>query len=124
MKRVLCFYWVAVLLPVVAMGKSLHPEKYYQERWCAGQGGRAEVVLPDKTRCDCLIATHAVEFDFGRKWAESIGQSLYYGIQTGKRPGIVLILESDSDYKYWIRLNTIINHYSLGIDTWIMRPSD
>jgi len=29
-----------------------------------------------------------------------------------------LILEKKSDYKYWIRLNTIIEHFGLPIDTW------
>jgi len=67
--------------------------KPYQEKWCTEHGGQVEVVLPDRTRCDCLTETHAIEFDFGKKWAEAIGQALYYAIQTGKKPGIVLILE-------------------------------
>jgi len=29
----------------------------------------------------------AIEIDFAEKWAESIGQSLYYSIQTGRRTG-------------------------------------
>jgi hypothetical protein len=82
-----------------------------------------EVVFPDKTRCDCLTKKNAIEFDFGKKWAESIGQALYYSIQTGKRAGVVLILENKDDYKYWIRLNTIIEHFGLPIDTWITSPS-
>jgi len=93
-------------------------EKYYQVAWCKDAKGQIEVVLPDKTRCDCLTATHAIEFDFGSKWAESIGQSLYYGLQTGKRPGVVLILKKQKDFKYWLRLNSTIQHYKLPIDTW------
>jgi len=58
-----------------------------------------EVVLPDKTRCDCLTETHAIEFDFGSKWAEAIGQALYYAIHANKRAGIVLVLEK-KDYRY------------------------
>jgi hypothetical protein len=34
--------------------------------------------LPDKTRVDCLIATHAVEYDFGSEGAEAIRQVFYY----------------------------------------------
>jgi hypothetical protein len=52
-----------------------------------------EYVLPDKTRCDCLTPTHAVEVDFGPKWHEAIGQSLY-NLQTGKKVGIVLSWKS------------------------------
>jgi len=75
-----------------------------------------EVVLPDRTRCDCLTETHAIEFDFGKKGAEAIGQAF----QTGKRPGIVLILEEEKDRKHWIWLNSTILHYKLSIDTWEM----
>jgi len=96
----------------------LHPEKWYQEKWCRDQGGQVEVVLPDRTRCDCVTETHAIEFDFGNKWAEAIGQSLYYSLQTGKRAGIVLILEGIKDRKYWIRMNSTIKHFDLPIDTW------
>jgi hypothetical protein len=32
--------------------------------------------------------------------------------------GIVLILETRKDRKYWIRLNTTIEHFKLPIDTW------
>jgi len=47
-----------------------------------------------------------------------VGQSAYYALQTGKKAGIVLILESMKDRKYWIRLNTTIEHFNLPIDTW------
>ena len=76
------------------------------------------MVLPDGTRCDCLTDTHAIEFDFGSNWAEAIGQSAYYALQTGKRAGVVLVLETVKDGKYWIRLNTTIEHFELPIDTW------
>ncbi len=88
------------------------------ERWCAAHGGETEVVLADNTRCDCVTATHAIEFDFGEKWTEAIGQSLHYGLQTGKRSGIVLILEDEGDQRYWMRLNTTVEYYDLAIDTW------
>jgi len=103
-----------------AFAAHLNPEKYYQEKWCAEHNGQAEAVLSDRTRADCITATHAIEFDFGQKWAEAIGQGLYYSLQTGKRAGIVLILESPSDRKHWIRLNSTIQHFNLPIDTWEM----
>jgi hypothetical protein len=74
--------------------------------------------VPYATRCDCVTDTHAIEFDFGSNWAESIGQSAYYSLQTKKKPGLVLILETMKDRKYWIRLNTTIEHFNLPIDTW------
>jgi hypothetical protein len=51
-------------------------------------------------------------------WAEAIKQSSYYAIQTGKKPGIVLILETMKDRKFWIRLNTTVEYFGLPIDTW------
>jgi len=120
LSRILLFALLLIVSfpPPLADAKRLHFEKWYQQQWCQEQGGRVEVVLADRTRCDCLTQTHAIEFDFGSKWAEAIGQALHYGLQTGKRPGIVLILEDTKDYKYWIRLNTIIDNYKLPIDTW------
>jgi hypothetical protein len=56
--------------------------------------------------------------DLGSNWAEVIGQSSYYSIQSKKKAGIVLILENLTDRKYWFRLNTIIQHFDLPIDAW------
>jgi hypothetical protein len=97
-------------------------EKEYQEEWCSKNNGQVEITLPDQTRCDCITKKNAIEFDFGKKWAEAIGQSLYYSLQTGKRAGIVLILETPKDRKFWLRLNTTINQYNLPIDTWATGP--
>ena len=47
----------------------------------------------DYTRVDCLTKKHAVEFDFANKWTESIGQALHYGLMTGKKPMVILILD-------------------------------
>lgn len=99
-----------------------HPEKFYQANWCADHNGQVEYVLPDRTRVDCLTDTHAIEFDFGSKWAEAIGQSLYYSLQTGKRAGIVLIIEQPAHRKHWIRLNSTIDHFKLPIDAWMVEP--
>lgn len=94
------------------------PEAYYQKKYCPGL---TEHVLTDKTRVDCLTGTHAIEFDFARKWAEAIGQSLHYGQATGKKPGIVLIIESDKSTRYLRRLQEIVKHFALPIDVWYIR---
>lgn len=119
LKRLTC---LLIISASVAHAGRIHPERWYQQQWCDARGGEVEVTLPDRTRCDCLTASHAVEVDFAKKWAESIGQALFYAIQTGHRAGIVLILERQTDQKYWIRLNTVIQHYGLPIDTWKIEP--
>ena len=106
------------LLPSVTYAKHQHKEKWYQTQWCADKGGQTEVTLPDGTRADCMTETNAIEFDFGDKWAEAIGQSLDYAFQTNKKAGIVMILEDVKDRRYWIRLNSVIQHYNLPITTW------
>ena len=67
-------------------------ESYYVNQWCTPDFGRKEAVLWDMTRVDCLAKDYAIEFDFAKKWAESVGQSLYYSKMTGKAPAVVLIL--------------------------------
>ena len=116
--RIVSIFVIIFLFPSLLLAKREHPEKWYQKRWCREQGGQMEVVLPDKTRCDCVTDTHAIEFDFGNKWTEAVGQSLYYSLQPGKKAGVVLILENVKDRKYWIRLKTTIEHFNLPIDTW------
>ena len=108
---------VLVLIPTLCFAKRIHPEKCYQDRWCSQNGGRAEVVLPDKIRCNCITADNAVEVEFANKWTKAIGQSLYYSLQTGKRAGIVLIVEDIKDQRFWIRLNSTILHFNLSVDT-------
>jgi hypothetical protein len=49
-------------------------ERYYQEGFAQEIGGQVEVVMKDGTRCDILTATHAIEVDFAKNWAEAIGQ--------------------------------------------------
>lgn len=55
---------------------------------------------------------------------EAIGQSLNYALQFNKRTGILLILENPSDYKYYIRVNTIIKHFGLPIDVYTISPKN
>ncbi len=83
---------------------TLHPERSYQDHWCGRNGGQAEFTLADRTRVDCLTDTHAVEVDFARKWAEAVGQSLFYAVSTGRAPGIVLIMEDPGDIRFLERL--------------------
>lgn len=103
--------------------RTLYYEKDYQSAWCNLHCGQQEVILADKARIDCLTQTHAIEFDFAKKWAESIGQALYYGAATNKKAGVVLIIEDyNRDLKYLKRLQTVASRY--GITVWTMYPKD
>ncbi len=95
--------FISVLLLFTASLSSaghLYKERDYQKAWCEREGGIIEYVLDDQARVDCLLPDYAVEFDFASKWAEAVGQSLYYALKIGKKPGIVLILEKESDRRF------------------------
>ena len=79
-------------------------EKDYVNQYCKGI---TEYTLPDKTRIDCLTDEYAIEFDYAKKWAESVGQSLYYAKKTGKKPAVAIILSKESDKKYIQRIQDI-----------------
>ena len=110
-------WWLIIfsllLLPVQA--KRLNPESYYQNLWCNEQKGQTEYELEDLTRVDCLLKDKAVEFDFANKWAECIGQSLYYGIMTNRTPVCALIMEKESDIKYLKRIEEVSKQTGIEI---------
>jgi hypothetical protein len=100
-----------------------HLEKEYQQAWCAEQSGTLEVVLEDSARVDCVTSEYAVEFDFAGKWAESIGQSLYYGLKLKMKPAVVLILENgEKDERFLKRLQTVAKAH--GITVYTMTPAE
>jgi hypothetical protein len=122
--RVVGALLLALLLAANAQAKHRYKEEYYQKKWCEAHGGTTEYVLPDRTRVDCLTEDHAIEFDFGYKHYESMGQAIKYGMATGQRPGIVLIIETGRDAKKWVELQEVViflrERFGLRIDTWWM----
>jgi len=115
MKKFLILIILIISLPAMAAHKYL--EKDYQNLWCSQNNGQTEVKLPDGTRIDCLTKEYAIEFDFASKWAESIGQSLYYGLSTNKQPAVVLIMENRNDTKYLKRLQTVSKMVGIKVFT-------
>ena len=119
MKKVSIILLTLLIFSLPVQAKRMYNEAYYQELWCSEQKGKMEYVLPDYTRVDCLTEEHAIEFDFANKWAESIGQALHYGMMTGKKPGIVLIIEKPKHFVYYNRIVPLCEKY--GITLWTMK---
>ena len=89
--------------------------------------GKIEVRLEDKSRVDCLTDTHAIEYDFAHKWAEAIGQALHYSAVTGRKPGIVIIVDpKKKGTRYLARLFSAIGQIPCApnktpcIDVWVI----
>lgn len=121
MKKLLILVFM-LSIQTQAIAKHQYPEKDYQKYWCDINNGITEYRLNDSTRIDCLTNEYAIEFDFANKWAESIGQALYYGIMTCKKPGIVLILENPKkDLKYLNRLKEVAKEHNITI--WTIMPN-
>ena len=119
MKNLLLIILLLFMLPVSA--KHMFREEVYQAYWCGQNEGIIEYKLNDKTRVDCLTEQYAVEVDFAPKWAECVGQALYYGQKTKRCPACVLILENgEKDLKYLRRLRYVA--YKKGIRTFTITP--
>lgn len=123
MEKICLISCLILMLSAPVYSKTLYYEKDYQQYWCKAHNGTAEVVLPDKTRVDCVTDTHAIEFDFAKKWGESIGQALYYSIVLHKQAGIVLIMErGQADARYLARVKEVAKLHNITI--WTMTPKD
>ena len=107
----------------ITFAANIHKEKEYQNVWCARHNGEIEYTLDDNTRVDCLTEDYAIEFDFAYKWAEAVGQALYYALKTNKKPGIVLIIEKEKrDQKNLKRLEILTDKYNIKL--WTITPYD
>jgi hypothetical protein len=110
---------LVITAPVFASPK----ETEIVAEWCRDKG-EVEAVLDDKTRVDCLTATHAIEADWASKWYEAVGQSLFYASKTNKRAGILLIEKHRGDRRYCKRLQKTIRYHRLPIDVWWLKREE
>lgn len=79
-------------------------EVYYEALFAKEIGGKTEIVLPDLARVDIVTDTFAIEIDFADKWAESIGQSLYYAHELNKKAGVLLLINGNTEDRFVKRL--------------------
>ena len=109
MKKLLLTVCFIFTLDVIA----LENEDYYNRQFCTEESGQAEYRLPDLSRIDCLTDTHAFEADWadGLKVYEAIGQALYYASETGRLPGILLLIRKDNSEKYIRKVQRVIEVY-------------
>jgi hypothetical protein len=89
-------------------------EADYQVQFCDKINGITEFILSDRSRVDCLTDDYAIEVDWAKKWAESIGQSLFYADMTNKKAGVALIV-GEKDKRYLKRINRIAKKVKIKV---------
>ena len=99
-------------------------EADYVDYVCPRINGITEYSLDDGSRVDCETETHSIEFDFGKKWAEAIGQALYYSSKTGKKAGIFLIIAENNDWNNLEKIKRVIREKKMSIKIWTVSPED
>ena len=87
--------------------------------WIATQMGYepsevCEVKTFDGSRVDILTPELAIEVEWSYKWKESIGQAVLYGIETDRRPGIIL-LSRGKDMKYLHRCQIVCTKLNIQL---------
>ena len=103
----------AILL--LAIPSELEWSRSNWKKYVSSEKG-VEVRLWDGTRVDYLGKTYAFEIDFADKWAEAIGQSLYYSTVTGKRPAVILLVKDmEKERRYVYRCQTVCAKYGIRL---------
>ena len=116
MKKILLLI-ALVMFTLSAFSQTRQKESYYQEAFAQEIGGETEIVLSDRTRVDIVTDKYAIEVDFGYKWAEAIGQSLYYEKMLDKQAGVLLVLEGREEERFLNRLMKVAVEH--GIKVWV-----
>ncbi len=99
-------------------------ESQYIDVLAAHLQGKQETAVAGG-RIDILTEQYAIEVERAPKWKNSIGQALWYGLQTNKQPGIILLVASPQQRKYAIQLGSALNYAGLNerIKVWLW-PDD
>jgi hypothetical protein len=126
MIRTMAFILTLAVSMLFSYAHAIENEDYYNRKFCNKLSGIIEYRLPDRSRVDCLTDTHAFEADWadGLKVYESIGQSLYYAAETGKQPGILLLVRKRNSDKHIRKVKRVIESWNLPIKLIIKDVKD
>ena len=86
---------------------------------------KLEKHLPSGGRVDCLIPEYAIEVEWAKKWAEAVGQSLYYADATARKPEIILLCEKSEGPvegecpSYVYRLEEALKFVNTHVYVWV-----
>lgn len=122
MKRLVAYLLIVLfLMPGIAYAKYRHVEAWYQNKAATIVGGITEYrPKQDNVRVDILTKDEAIEVDFARKWAESIGQALYYAVLTKRRPAVMIIVEEAKEWRYVRRVMGVRDGLWIDIKLYVI----
>lgn len=116
--------WSALALVVAVLLSALPAasERDESNRLAAKYQAKVEVQLPDGTRVDLLSDTHAWEVDWAYNYCQGIGQTLYYSLKTGKKPGLILLTEDPgTDWRLLVRAAELCGHHDIDFQVEIAK---
>jgi hypothetical protein len=114
MKSIYCIAIVFLICSVSGFAQN-YSERFFSEIAAQELKGVCEVSLVGGKRVDIITKDYAIEVEFCFKWYESIGQSLFYSIMTGKRPCVVCICRSSKDYKEFNNLQLVCQVHKISL---------
>ena len=114
--------FLSILSTLSISSYAIENESFYSEKFCNEMSGQSEYTLKDLSKVDCLTDTHAFEVDWadGMKVYEAIGQSLYYSSETGKLPGILLLIRKKNSEKHLRKVREVIKAFDLPIELLVL----
>ena len=84
-------------------------EEFFKNEIQKKIGGKLEYSVKNG-RVDLLTEEVAYEVTWASEWKDAIGKSLWYGLQTHRASGIILIVSDKSDEKYLSQLKSTLSY--------------
>lgn len=110
----LIFIVAAIILQATASnGKT---NDWYAAKWCVLVKGENQVRMADGTVADCVTSDTAYEVEFAKDHYQGIGQALHYAAVSKKKPGLVIVLRSPGDEKYYKRVENSVAYHGIQIE--------
>lgn len=75
-------------------------------------------------RIDIHFTWHAVEIDWSFKWAEGIGQALFYGLQTRSKAVVLLLLDADAGKQHVANAKLVAKNNTPPLQVWVLDIRD
>lgn len=69
-------------------------------------------------RIDIALAWHAVEIDWAYKWAEGVGQALFYGLRTGTKAVVLLLIDTPAGRRHADNARLVAKNNTPPLAVW------